>query len=128
VIYYGDEIGMTDDLSLPDRYTVRTPMIWADDPVSVAEQEADQNSLPNRTRSMIGQRRKDATLYGTGKMILVDAPNPHNLTFIRKSSRKRVLVAANFAPSAQKAEIVIDSWPKTLKLGPYEAQITELDS
>ncbi len=32
VIWYGDEIGMGDDLSLPERNSVRTPMQWADEP------------------------------------------------------------------------------------------------
>src|SRR3712207_1463649 len=32
VLWYGDEIGMGDDLSLPERNSVRTPMQWADEP------------------------------------------------------------------------------------------------
>ena len=32
VMRYGDEIGMGDDLSLPERIGVRTPMQWSDEP------------------------------------------------------------------------------------------------
>ena len=32
VLWYGDEIGMGDDLSLPERNSVRTPMQWSDEP------------------------------------------------------------------------------------------------
>jgi maltose alpha-D-glucosyltransferase / alpha-amylase len=32
IVYYGDEIGMGDNIWLPDRYGVRTPMQWDDSP------------------------------------------------------------------------------------------------
>jgi maltose alpha-D-glucosyltransferase/alpha-amylase len=83
VIRYGDEIGMGDDLSLPERFTVRTPMQWSDrrnggfstapaaqlvravvetgefgvDAVNVADQQRDPASLLNWLQRAIGIRR-----------------------------------------------------------------------
>ncbi|KXI18329.1 maltose alpha-D-glucosyltransferase [Corynebacterium sp. CMW7794] len=74
-IYYGDEIGMGDDVSLPDRYAVRTPMQWEPGPgagfstgetrwpivggegTSVAEQQLDDASLLMTVRGLIAQRK-----------------------------------------------------------------------
>ncbi|MGI6258989.1 MAG: maltose alpha-D-glucosyltransferase [Anaerolineaceae bacterium] len=90
-LYYGDEIGMGDDISLFDRNGVRTPMQWDDSPnagfsdapaeklyapvisdpvygyqkVNVASQEADPNSLLNRLRHLIFTRKK-YDLFGSG--------------------------------------------------------------
>ena len=90
-LYYGDEIGMGDNVDLFDRNGVRTPMQWDSslnagfsdaDPgklyapvikdeiygyqwVNVAEQEADPDSLLNRLRHMI-RVRKEHTLFGRG--------------------------------------------------------------
>jgi maltose alpha-D-glucosyltransferase/alpha-amylase len=82
VLRYGDEIGMGDDLSLPERYAARTPMQWAnerhggfstarrvirkviDDPiygyanVNVADQRRDPESLLNWTERIIRMRRE----------------------------------------------------------------------
>lgn len=90
-LYYGDEIGMGDDISLFDRNGVRTPMQWDASPnagfsdapaeklyapvisdpvygyqkVNVASQEADPNSLLNRLRHLIFTRKK-YDLFGSG--------------------------------------------------------------
>jgi maltose alpha-D-glucosyltransferase/alpha-amylase len=80
VMRYGDEIGMGDDLSLPERYGARTPMQWSADPhggfsrarrvirkvvdhpiygyksVNVADQRRDPNSLLNWTERIIRMR------------------------------------------------------------------------
>ena len=90
-LYYGDEIGMGDDISLFDRNGVRTPMQWDDSPnagfsdapaeklyapvisdpvygyqkVNVASQEADPYSLLNRLRHLIFTRKK-YDLFGSG--------------------------------------------------------------
>jgi maltose alpha-D-glucosyltransferase/alpha-amylase len=82
VIRYGDEIGMGDDLGLPERYSARTPMQWSSDPhggfstarrvirrvvnnpiygyksVNVADQRRDPNSLLNWTERMIRLRKE----------------------------------------------------------------------
>ncbi|TDC30183.1 alpha-amylase family protein [Kribbella albertanoniae] len=84
VVRYGDEIGMGDDLSLPDRAAVRTPMQWSDDEnagfskarpefvepapieagryaaarVNVADQELRPGSLLSRVSQLVQQRRE----------------------------------------------------------------------
>ncbi len=90
-LYYGDEIGMGDDISLFDRNGVRTPMQWDASPnagfsdapaeklyapvisdpvygyqkVNVASQDAEPNSLLNRLRHLIFTRKK-YDLFGSG--------------------------------------------------------------
>jgi maltose alpha-D-glucosyltransferase/alpha-amylase len=94
VIRYGDEIGMGDDLSLPERYAARTPMQWStqthggfstarriirkvvDDPiygyasVNVADQRRDPQSLLNWMERMIRMRREAPEIsWGTWKLL-----------------------------------------------------------
>ncbi|HWK09644.1 MAG TPA: alpha-amylase family protein [Vicinamibacterales bacterium] len=94
VIRYGDEIGMGDDLSLEERYSVRTPMQWSahrhggfttgrrpirkviDDPVfgykqvNVADQRRDTNSLLNWTERIIRMRKECAEIgWGSWKLL-----------------------------------------------------------
>jgi len=97
VIRYGDEIGMGDDLSLPERDAVRTPMQWSeghnggfstsDDPilppiqtgpygfdqVNVAEQRSDSGSLLNWMERVI-RMRKELPEIGWGDYRMVDTP------------------------------------------------------
>jgi maltose alpha-D-glucosyltransferase/alpha-amylase len=82
VIRYGDELGMGDDLSLPERQCARTPMQWSDEPnagftskakprvpvitqgaygfkhVNVAQQRRDPNSFLNWTERVIRMRKE----------------------------------------------------------------------
>ena len=91
-IYYGDEIGMLDDTTLPDRYAVRTPMQWDDSehsgfstkapsrlPIvggtSVAAQLDDATSLLNTVRSMIAERHAHPDL---GTCLLYTSPSPRD--------------------------------------------------
>lgn len=94
VIRYGDEIGMGDDLSLPERNCCRTPMQWSDEPeggftkgkphapvisggpwgfqtVNVASQRRDPDSLLNWTERMI-RARKEAPEIGWGDYAILD--------------------------------------------------------
>ena len=95
VIRYGDEIGMGDDLSLPERDAARTPMQWSegenggfttsDDPVrppiaegpycyrsiNVARQRSEQNSLLNWTERVI-RMRKELPEIGRGEFRILD--------------------------------------------------------
>ena len=96
VIRYGDEIGMGDDLSLPERYAARTPMQWSpdrhggfstagriirkviNDPiygyrhVNVADQRRDPNSLLNWTERIIRTRSECAEIsWGDWKILPV---------------------------------------------------------
>jgi maltose alpha-D-glucosyltransferase/alpha-amylase len=54
IVRYGEEIGMVEDLSLPDRMSVRTPMEWD----KVAEQELRTGSLLSRVSQLVHRRRE----------------------------------------------------------------------
>ncbi|MGN6374514.1 MAG: alpha-amylase family protein [Sphingomonas sp.] len=97
VIRYGDEIGMGDDLSLPDRDCARTPMQWSDEPnggfslagettlpaiaegpyrfdeVNVTRQRVAPESLLNWTERII-RRRKEVPEIGRGDYAVLDTP------------------------------------------------------
>ena len=99
VMWYGDEIGMGEDLSLDERNAVRTPMQWsagpqggfstAEDPVrpavsegpmgyrvtNVAAQRGDPSSLMGRVQRMIRARRA-APEIGWGETRVIDAGHP----------------------------------------------------
>jgi len=74
VIWYGDEIGMGDDLSLPERNSVRTPMQWADEPNAGFSTAATKNlvrpvvsrgSFRYRDVNVAAQRDLDSSLMDT---------------------------------------------------------------
>ncbi len=115
VLYYGDEIGMGDDISLFDRNGVRTPMQWDDSPnagfstasdvyapaitsvdfdyrkVNVASQRADDSSLLNTIRTMIAIRKTQHALIKGQLFWLDELPKPA-LCFWRSSEQQRLLV------------------------------------
>jgi maltose alpha-D-glucosyltransferase/alpha-amylase len=118
VIYYGDEIGMGDNISLPDRDGVRTPMQWTPDEsagwsdadpesfyipvisggrygtpsVNVADEVEDGSSLLHAMRSMIGKRPPE---FGTTSFESLDTGDQSVLGY----KRGRFSVVANFSPS-----------------------------
>jgi maltose alpha-D-glucosyltransferase/alpha-amylase len=122
VLYYGDEIGMGDDVRLPDRDGLRTPMQWSagvnggfsnapavrpvlppiDDPVAgfrvvnVSSQEGNTRSLLNAIRRLIRVRRQYRA-FGRGDIEIVDCGNPHVLTFVRRFGTETILAAANLS-------------------------------
>jgi maltose alpha-D-glucosyltransferase/alpha-amylase len=99
VIRYGDEIGMGDDLDLPERNAARTPMQWSTEPhggftksdkplspvidngpygyqhVNVAKQRRDPNSLLNWTERII-RMRKEVPEVGWGDFKVISARDP----------------------------------------------------
>ena len=121
-LYYGDEIGMGDDISLPDRNGVRTPMQWSNgangnfssapsdklfspvisDPVygfqqvNVESQRADQDSLLHKIRHMIHTHQHLAVLTG-GQLEWLDSLPKQALCFWRKSSDGAVLALHNLS-------------------------------
>lgn len=136
-IYYGDEIGMGDNIWLEDRNGVRTPMQWNAGPnagftapdvpveqlylpliddavfgyrvVNVAAQEADPDSLLNWMRMALRVRRQHP-VFGRGQLILL-APEPKSvLAYLRKDPEETVLVVNNLAAEEQRM---------TLDLGAY---------
>jgi maltose alpha-D-glucosyltransferase/alpha-amylase len=130
VLYYGDEIGMGDNVYLGDRNSVRTPMQWnADrnagfssanpqrlylpvnvDPqchyesVNVAAQLDNPDSLLRWLRRLIALRKRHP-VFGRGRMDFVLSDNPRVLAFVRHDGQERVLVVANLSRFAQYVEL-----------------------
>jgi maltose alpha-D-glucosyltransferase / alpha-amylase len=130
IIYYGDELGMGDNIYLGDRNGVRTPMQWngdrnagfsrADparlyspliaDPVygyqaiNVEAQERDQSSLLNWMKRTIAVRRQFAA-FSVGSLELIETGNHSVLAFVRQTSDQTLLVVANMSRFVQPASI-----------------------
>ena len=122
IIYYGDEIGMGDNIDLPDRNGVRTPMQWDASEnggfttgtpftefiqgdlnyrhLNVERQLADQNSLLHATSKMI-QARKQHRAFGRGKMEWVLTNNPSLAIYTRTYQGETVLVIGNLSDVSQ---------------------------
>jgi maltose alpha-D-glucosyltransferase/alpha-amylase len=130
VLYYGDEIGMGDNVYLGDRDSVRTPMQWnADrnagfstgnpqrlylpvtiDPeyhyetVNVAAQLDNPESLLRWMRQLIALRRRHR-VFGRGSIEFLAPDNHRVLAFLRRFGSEQVLVVANLSRSAQFVEL-----------------------
>jgi maltose alpha-D-glucosyltransferase/alpha-amylase len=130
VIYYGDEIGMGDNIHLGDRNGVRTPMQWSPDrnggfsPVDPAElslpaamdplygyemvnveaQRRDQHSILNWTRRMLAVRRSHPA-FGRGSLTLLSPKNRKILAYIRERDGDTVLCVVNLAHSLEAVEL-----------------------
>ena len=135
IIYYGDEIGMGDNVWLGDRNSMRTPMQWnADrnagfsranpqslylpviiDPeyhyelVNVDAQLGQPSSLLRWMRHMIAARRR-YRVFGRGSLRMLNPENHHVIAFVREDSETAVLVVANLSRRAQAAEIDLIPW------------------
>ena len=130
ILYYGDEIGMGDNIYLGDRNSVRTPMQWSGgfnagfstaDPerlwlpvisnpvygyqaVNVESQLRNATSLLNWTRRLIEVRRS-TRVFGRGSIAFLKPANHRVLAFTRSFGRETVLVVNNLAGTAQVAEL-----------------------
>ena len=130
ILYYGDEIGMGDNVYLGDRNGVRTPMQWnggfnagfsTADPerlwlplisnpvygfqaVNVDSQERNPTSLLNWTRRLIEVRRS-TRVFGRGSIEFLKPANHRVLAFTRTLGRDAVLVVSNLAGTAQVVEL-----------------------
>lgn len=126
IIYYGDEIGMGDDLSLPDRNGVRTPMQWDDslnagfskgipftNPISgefgfhrinVANQMSDENSLFHSLQKMIAVRKENKAFAGSD-MEWIDARNPAVAVYVRQHEGDNLLILNNLSSNSQTIQI-----------------------
>jgi maltose alpha-D-glucosyltransferase/alpha-amylase len=130
IIYYGDEIGMGDNIYLGDRNGVRTPMQWSSDrnggfsradparlfappimdPVygyqalNVEAQERTPFSLLNFMKRLIAMRRQHRVL-GRGSLEFVGATNRKVLAYLRRDERETILIVANLSRSVQPVEL-----------------------
>jgi maltose alpha-D-glucosyltransferase / alpha-amylase len=126
IIYYGDEIGMGDNVYLGDRNGVRTPMQWTGDrnagfsradparlfappvmdplygyqAINVEAQERSPSSLLNWMRRMIALRKRYKT-FGRGTIDFVANDNRRILSYLREDEEHQILVVANMARSVQ---------------------------
>lgn len=130
IIYYGDEIGMGDNIYLGDRNGVRTPMQWSPDrnagfsradpqrlylppimdpvygyqAVNVEAQQREPASLLNWTRRLLTVRRS-CQAFGRGRLDLLNPGNRKILAYIRSYADDIVLCVANLSRSAQPVEL-----------------------
>ncbi|MDB5570197.1 MAG: trehalose synthase [Hyphomicrobiales bacterium] len=130
VLYYGDEIGMGDNIYLGDRDGVRTPMQWSPDrnggfsradpaklflpaiqdpiygfsSVNVEAQLASQSSMLNWLRRMIAVRRHHRA-FGRGALRFLYPDNRKVLAYLREFDDERILCVANVSRAPQAVEL-----------------------
>jgi maltose alpha-D-glucosyltransferase/alpha-amylase len=130
ILYYGDEIGMGDNIYLGDRNGVRTPMQWTPDrnagfsrtnpaklyspvimdpvwgyeAINVEAQQNDPSSLLNWMRNMIALR-KLFQVFGRGSLRFLDPSNRKILAYIRQYDGEMVLCVANLSRFAQPVQL-----------------------
>ena len=134
IIYYGDEIGMGDNIYLGDRNGVRTPMQWSGasnagfsntDPerlyhpvisnplygyqaVNVDAQKRNGHSLLNWMRRLIAVRRS-TPVFGRGSIEFLHPANHRVLAYLRSLGEEQILCVHNLSHSAQSAELDLES-------------------
>lgn len=130
IIYYGDEIGMGDNIYLGDRNGVRTPMQWSPDrnagfsktdparlytplimdpvygyeAVNVESQQSDASSLLHWMRNMIALR-KLFRVFGRGTIEFLEPKNRKVLAYLRRYENDQILCVANLSRFAQPVEL-----------------------
>ncbi|NPV86163.1 MAG: maltose alpha-D-glucosyltransferase [Anaerolineae bacterium] len=135
VIYYGDEIGMGDNIWLEDRDGLRTPMQWNSTTnagfstapaeklerpvisegdfgylkVNVDLQLDDPGSLLNWMRTML-QVRKQHLAFGEGKLHLLRPANRAVLAYVRSHETGNLLVLNNLSSQPQRVEVDLSDW------------------
>jgi maltose alpha-D-glucosyltransferase/alpha-amylase len=130
ILYYGDEIGMGDNIYLGDRDGVRTPMQWRPDrnggfsradpqrlylqpimdpiygyqAVNVESQMRDPSSLLQWTRRMLGVRRSSQA-FGRGRLTFLRPGNRKILAYLREYGDEIILCVANLARNPEPVEL-----------------------
>jgi maltose alpha-D-glucosyltransferase/alpha-amylase len=130
VIYYGDELGMGDNIWLDDRDGVRTPMQWSSAPnagfstaasealycpviddtvygyqqLNVQTQQVDPGSLLNRMREMVRVRKAHPAL-GRGEIQFLEVGNRAVLAYLRRHGQETILSINNLSPDEQAIEL-----------------------
>ena len=130
VLYYGDEIGMGDNVYLGDRNGVRTPMQWSADrnagfsranpqrlilpiiidpeyhyeSVNVEAQQNNPNSLLWWTKRIVALRKRFQA-FGRGSIEFLHPENPRVLAFVRQFGDETILVVANLSRFVQYVEL-----------------------
>src|SRR5712672_2885057 len=141
VVYYGDEIGMGDNIYLGDRNGVRTPMQWSSDrnggfsranpaklyapmimdpvygyeAVNVEAQSRSLSSLLSATKRLISVR-KSTLAFGRGTMTFIRPLNRSVLCYVRQYRGEVILCVANLSRSAQATELNLSAWKDRIPL------------
>jgi maltose alpha-D-glucosyltransferase/alpha-amylase len=141
IIYYGDEIGMGDNIYLGDRNGVRTPMQWTPDrnggfsradparlyaptimdpvygyeSVNVEAQSRSLSSLLSATKRLIAVR-KSTLAFGRGSMTFIRPVNRSVLAYVRQHGDEVILCVANLSRSAQATELDLSAWKDRIPL------------
>ena len=135
ILYYGDEIGMGDNIYLDDRNGVRTPMQWSPDrnagfsranpaklyfpvimdpvygyeAVNVEAQQSNPSSLYHWMRRMIALRKRNR-VFGRGKFEFLHPDNTSVLAYLREDADTTILCVANLSRFAQPAQIDLSKY------------------
>src|SRR6266487_4187157 len=135
VLYYGDEIGMGDNIFLGDRNGVRTPMQWSADrnagfsranpqrlylpiiidpeyryeAVNVEAQQNNGNSLLWWMKRLISFRKR-SKVFGRGSLEILPSENRKVLAFVRRYQDEAVFVVANLSRFAQSVDLDLSAF------------------
>ena len=135
VIYYGDEIGMGDNIYLGDRNGVRTPMQWSGDrnagfsranpqklylpviidpeyhyeAVNVETQQSNPHRLLWWMKRLIALRKRYKA-FGRGSIEFLHPDNRKILAFVRRYQEERILVVANLSRFVQGVELELSGF------------------
>ena len=130
ILYYGDEIGMGDNIYLGDRNGVRTPMqwnadrnagfstatparlyspvimdpVWGYEAINVEAQQSDTSSLLHWMRNMIALR-KLFRVFGRGTIEFLNPANRKVLAYLRQHEGEQILCVANLSRFAQPVDL-----------------------
>jgi maltose alpha-D-glucosyltransferase/alpha-amylase len=131
IVRYGDELGMGDDLNLPERNAARTPMQWSAEPnagftrarkavlpviasgpysyekVNAADQRRDPQSFLNWTERMI-RMRKEVPELGWGEFTVLELEESGVLAIRYDWRKASVLTLHNLRDAALEVEIALD--------------------
>jgi len=141
IIYYGDEIGMGDNIYLGDRNGVRTPMQWnggwnagfsSADPerlyspvisnavygyqaINVDSQRRSAHSLLSWTKSVI-KTRNAFRVFSRGSIEFLSPTNHRVLAYVRRLGDEKVLVVNNLSSSAQAVELNLQAYKRHIPI------------
>jgi maltose alpha-D-glucosyltransferase/alpha-amylase len=135
VLYYGDEIGMGDNIFLGDRNGVRTPMQWSADrnagfsranrqrlylpvitdpeyhyeTVNVEAMQGNPHSIYSWTKRLIALRKRHRA-FGRGTLELLQPENRKVLVYVRRYESEQILCIANLSRFLQAVELDLSKW------------------
>jgi glycosidase len=132
VLFYGEELGMGENLDMPGRTSVRSPMQWTSGPnggfskadpkdlvapvtkdgfapahINASQQRHDQDSLLNFLRALI-QCYRNSPEIGWGRLTVLAQPTPAVLAHQIENGQGRLVLLHNFAPEPATVPLVLE--------------------